>query len=43
MKEIYGIFISIMSRSEIEKTIYLRLANSKKDNKDKQEEKLFWV
>lgn len=36
-------FIDIMSRPKTEKIVYLRLANSKKNNKDEEEKKTFWV
>ena len=37
-KKEYALFTDIISRPEIKRTVYLRLANSKKDNKDKEEE-----
>lgn len=38
-KKKYIVFTDIMSRPEMEKTVHLRLANLKEDNKDKKKEK----
>lgn len=35
------LFIGIIKRLKIEKTVYLRLVNLKKDNKDKRKETTF--
>ena len=36
-KKEYAVFIGIISRPKIEKTVYLRLSDSEKDNKKKEE------
>lgn len=33
----YAVFIGIISKPDIKRTLYLRLANSEKKNKDKEE------
>ena len=37
-KKEYAVFTDIMSRPETERTVYLRLANSEKDNEDEEED-----
>ena len=37
-KEKYTVFTGIISKSDAKKTVYLRLANSEKDNKDEEED-----
>ena len=39
----YTMFTDIISRLKMGKTVYLRLVNSKKNNKDKEEENPFWI
>lgn len=39
--KIFLLFIGIIKRLKIEKTVYLRLVNLKKDNKDKRKETTF--
>lgn len=36
-KKEYAMFTGIISKPDIKRIVYLRLANSKKDNKDKEE------
>ena len=40
MQKKYAVFIGVFSKSDIEKRVYLRLANSEEDSEDNKEELL---